>query len=71
MRGSRDPSAQSLERPRENRMERNAGEMDGQRGGGPVFMVVEKSGGAQLRAPSPIGGPLNSGGQTAQLRLLI
>jgi hypothetical protein len=33
-------------------------------------MVVEISGGAQLRAPSPIGRPLNPGGQTAQLRLL-
>jgi hypothetical protein len=39
-------------------------------GGGPVFMVVEKSSEARLRAPSPIGWPLNPGGQTARLRLL-
>ena len=31
--------------------------------GGQVFMVVEKSGGAQLHARSPIGRPLNSGGR--------
>jgi hypothetical protein len=41
--------------------------MDGEEG--QVFMVVEKSG-AQLPALSPIGRPLNPGGQTAQLGLL-
>jgi len=65
----RDTSGQSLERARENGMERDAGR-DGEEGGGQVFMVVEKSGGAQPHAPSPIGRPLNLGGQTARLRLL-
>jgi hypothetical protein len=56
---------------RRGRIERDVGGIDGKEGGGQVFMVVEKSGGAQLRAPSLIGRLLNLGGQTAQLRLLI
>jgi hypothetical protein len=68
MRGSRDPSEQSRERARENRKGRKREGWG--RGGGQVFIVVEKSGRAQLHAPSPIGRPLNWRGQTAQLRLL-
>jgi hypothetical protein len=37
MRGSRDPSGQSLERARENGMDRDAGGTDGEEGGGQVF----------------------------------
>jgi hypothetical protein len=76
MRGSRDPSGQSWERARENRKGRRRDgwrEGRGERGEGrgEVFMVVEKSGGAQLHARSPIGRLLNPGGQTARLRLLL
>ena len=41
----------------------------GEGGKGQVFMVVEKSSGAQPQAPCPIGGPLNPGGATLQPRL--
>jgi hypothetical protein len=37
-------------------------------GGRAVFMVVEKSSEARARARSPIERPLNSGGQTGELR---
>jgi hypothetical protein len=42
MRGSRDPSGQSLEQARENGMEKDAEGTDGEEGGGQVFMVVEE-----------------------------
>jgi hypothetical protein len=42
MRGLRDPSEQSLEPLRENRMERDAGGIDGEEGGWQVFMVVKE-----------------------------
>jgi hypothetical protein len=42
MRGSRDPSEQSLEQTRENRKKRDAGGMMERREGEQVFMVVEK-----------------------------
>jgi hypothetical protein len=56
---------------RENRIERNIGGKDSKEGGGPVFIVVEKSGEAQPSTLSLIGRPLNLGRQTAQLRLLF
>jgi hypothetical protein len=42
----------------------------GRGGEGRYLWSSRKSGGAQLHARSPIGRPLNPGGQTAQLRLL-
>jgi hypothetical protein len=42
MRSSRDLSRQSLERARENEMERDVGGTDGEEGGGQVFIVVEE-----------------------------
>jgi hypothetical protein len=44
------------------RIERDAGGIDGEEGGGQVFMIVKKSGGAELRAPSLIGRLLNPRG---------
>jgi hypothetical protein len=67
--GSRDPSGPEAW-SRRGRIERDAGGIDGEEGGGQVFIVVEKSGEAQRRAPSLIGRLLNLGGQTARLRLL-
>jgi hypothetical protein len=42
MRGLRDPSRQSLERARENGVERDAEGTDSEEGGGQVFMVVKE-----------------------------
>ena len=69
MRGSRDPSGQSLERARENGMEKDAERTDGE--GGRYLWSSRKSGGAQPSAPSPIGRPLNLGGQTALFRYFL
>ena len=41
----------------------------GAEGGRAVFMVVGQSGEARLRAPSPIGGPLNPGGRSSQTQI--
>jgi hypothetical protein len=54
----------------EGEIERDAEVMD-REGGGKVFMVVEKSSEARLRAPSLIKRPLNLGSQLRLLNMLI
>jgi hypothetical protein len=71
MRGLRDPSGQSLERARENRMEKDTEGVDGKEGGeGRYLWSSRKSGRAQPRALSLIRRLLNSEGQPQRLRLL-
>jgi hypothetical protein len=52
-------AGQSLLGTGEGEIERDAGGMDGKEGGGQVFMVVEKSSEARLRAPCLMRRPLD------------
>ena len=45
------------------------GEEDGYRGGQRAVFIDVESGGRPVRAPYPIGGPLNPGGPTPRRRL--